>query len=174
MDGIPITPKLLQEKYDWLKRYLKTDMLCLDEELERMPVLMQEASEASAVVNEINDAEKERRSIIYAQACARLRDSAPAGSKAPSEAQVASAAQLDPEYLAQLEIHQNARLDAALWTAMVDSMRTKAYSLQTAGGLINSGFITKDYIRDRRREEIRAATPPINRAAFNAPPVGGA
>jgi hypothetical protein len=154
-----VAPAFLQERYLFLKSQLPLDLLAIDESLERIAVLIQDAGECMAQANEIRDSAKENYTIVSAKIQANLRGQTLAGGKERSEARISSEFMVDPEYQTALTMYQDARLDAALWETVYNGLQTKSYSLRVAADAISSGFLTNNYLMDKRRAEIRGAKP---------------
>ena len=150
-------PKFNTQKYLFLKQGLATDLLNLDEELQRISVYIQDAAENAAVANELRDAAKENFNLVAAKASSRLREEPTSTGKARSETQIASELPLCPDYQEAQGTLSEARLDAALWATLSDAFRTKSSSLRAAADLIGAGYITQDYLTQKRRVEQRGA-----------------
>jgi hypothetical protein len=156
MDNIPT---LYPDKYNWLKSKLEIDFLNIDEEIEQVQVLLQEACECAAIANEIRDTDKEQKEVVFARECAAARARLDTGGKSPTDARVGNEALLSEVYQEQCARFRQSRADAALWATVVTGLSTKSYSLGNAEGLIKSGYINQETISARRRERIRAAAP---------------
>lgn len=130
------------------------DLIDIDEELIRMPVLIQDAGESCAIANELRESAKEEFERMKAHIAQQVRE-APTTGKARSETMIESQLPLyEPYKLKQTELGQ-ARLDAALWMTIIEALRAKSMAMRVAADLLNSGFITSDHVRNKRRREIR-------------------
>ena len=132
--------------------------MSIDDELCEVTSLLQEAGESAALAQEIRDSAEEELKLVEAQVADRFRN-APLGTtgKFPSETAVISKIPLAPEVQEKLQLLSVARLDATLWEKLMKALDQKAYSINTAARLIESGYISRDYIVQKRREEIRGA-----------------
>lgn len=148
-------PTFETERYRWLKVRVPIDFLSLDEEVSQMSTLIQMAGEITAQVIEDRDSAKELLAQVKSEVASRLRSIPDANGKYRSESTITSEIESQPEYKEQQELLSKIRLDAALWISLTESLRTKAASLRTSAELIQSGFITRDYILDKRRTELR-------------------
>lgn len=151
----PIEPTFERERYRRLRLKSKLDLMRVDEELEEMSFLVQEASEYAAKANEVREQAKTALEIGKATIADSLRAEPQASGKPPSESMVESRIPLSNVYLIKQAELSQARLDASLWQSQVDALRTKSSSIRAAADLITSGYMTTNFIQDKRRMEIR-------------------
>jgi len=158
-----VEPKFLPEVYRFLKAKLETDLLQMDVEVSEIATLVQDAAEKAAMAAEIRDSLKDAFSLVSAKIGDKLRKDLGPNGKEKAEARIDSEKILDPDYQkARLE-YSEARLDASLWESIVEGMRTKSQHLRTASDQLLSGYITQDFILQKRREQTRKASPPSPR-----------
>lgn len=150
-----ILPSFKKEQFIWFKARRELDLLRVDEDLMELPSLVQEAGECCAIANEFRDQAKEEFEVVKANLAQQLRDLPLNGGKVRSETMVESQLRLYEPYTAAQQKYQQARLDSALWATMIESMRIKSHSCRVVADLLNSGFLTVDYVRQRRRRDIR-------------------
>jgi len=158
-----ITPSFRPEEYVWLRQRLKIDQMAIDKEIIEMPELIQKAGEYVSTAIEIREAAENELKHEQAAVAERLRLTPNIGKdgkqdgKTRSEAQIASEVPLsDLVREKQMEL-STARLDAALWSILVESLRRKDSGIRVMADLISARFITADHILDKRRQEIRNA-----------------
>lgn len=149
-------PTFRPDRYEWLKYQAALDLTDIDEELMRIAVLIQEAGECSALANEIRETAKDDVEQAKAHVAGELRE-IPYKNKQRSESMIDTEIPLNEGYRNSLRQLSQARMDAALWATVVEALRVKSMQIRTAADLLTSGFITTDYIRDKRRREIREA-----------------
>jgi len=147
-------PQFEREKYLWLKSQLQIDFLEMDEEFKKIPFLVQEAAEYAALAAEQRDTCKELRDEVIAMEAAKLRATNVNG-KTPSEAAIDKEVILQPKVIEKLTAYAECRLDAALWSTIVDGFRSKDYALRSGAQLMQMGFITTESLLTKRREEMR-------------------
>lgn len=150
-----IEPTFETERYRRLKQKSRLDLMDIDSELEELSFLVQEASEYAAKANEIREQAKDNLEISEAEIADALRQEPQANGKPPSESMVESKIPLSNVYIIKKAELSRARLDAALWQSQVDALRTKSSSIRAAADLITSGYMTTNYITDKRRKELR-------------------
>ena len=153
-----VVPTFNPEKYKWLRAKTSLDLMDIDEAVMQMGVLLQEAGECCALANEIRESAKDDLERAKAQIAEYLRGE-PYKDKQRSESMIDSQIPTYQDYKdvqARLSI---ARSDAALWATVVEALRAKSMQIRVAADLLNSGFLTNDYVRNKRRKEIRQATP---------------
>jgi hypothetical protein len=143
------------EKYLWLRSRLQLDLMDVDTQVMELPVFIQEAGEIVAQANELREAAKDDLERTKAGVAQTLRQELEPNGKVKSESKIESQIPLQADYIAKLEQLSIARLDAALWASIVDALRAKSMAVRVAADLLNSGFLTPDYIRNKRRREIR-------------------
>lgn len=151
-----ILPVFRPEKYKWLRVQLHLDLLNLDEEIMKIPVLLEEAGECTALAIEIRETAKEELERVAAEVAGQLRIPDDKG-KSRSETMIASMMPVEHEYLDAQESLRTARLDAGLWMSMTEAIRTKSSALRVTADLVSAGFMTGSSILQNRRREIRNA-----------------
>lgn len=151
---IDVEPDFRKERYFFLKSKARLDLLNVDEALEEIPFLIQDAGECAALANEIKDTAKSELSLAEAEEAERLRGIQING-KYPAEQAILSKIPLCTQVQQKQSQLSQARLDASLWATVVNSLMTKSSAIRTAADLINSGYLTTDYIYKKRRKEIR-------------------
>ena len=153
---VPI-PTLNPEKYEFLKRFVQIDPIDIDEEVATMSTLIQDCGECASLAVEMKDQAKEALETAKAEACEALRSTPTEKGKERTETAISTQYQLDKNYQEKQELLREARYNAALWTTLQSSLQSKSYSLRVVADLIQSGFLTRDYIVEKRRKEIREA-----------------
>jgi hypothetical protein len=152
-------PSFRTERFRFLKSKAQLDLMRIDEALEEIAVLVQDAGECVAFANEIRDAAKNDLAIAEAEEAAILRGTQLSNGKYPSEYALPSLLPLSDKVKEAMELLSKARLDAALWATVANALMTKSTAIRTTADLISSGFLTNDFVRARRRKEIREAVP---------------
>lgn len=153
-------PIFKPEKYTWLKQQVPLDLLDIDEQIMKMPTLLQECGECAAQAIEIKDSAKEDLEIVKSRMAARLRGIDYKG-KSRSETMIQTEIPLESEYQVALQELRDARLDASLWQNLMNTLEKKNFSIHTAGGYINSGLISVPYLLEKRRTAIREVKPKV-------------
>jgi hypothetical protein len=156
------TPKLGEKRYLALKAKLPLDLLAVDEELSEIAVYIQEAGEFCAQAIEERDAAATWVDRVEAEVADKLRKTPDENGKVPSEANIKARLALQPELQEAQFIAGQAKLGAALWLSMQDSLKTKSYSINTAAELVKAGYMTRDHILDKRRSEIGQMRQPVH------------
>lgn len=156
VDGRAV-PDFRPEQYQFLRNQLGLDLLSLDDEVTRIPVLLQEAAEITAIAVEIREQAKEDLDRVCAEIGNYLRIPDDKG-KMRSETQIGSMLAAEKDYIKATEELRQARLDAALWQALTEGLRVKSSAIKTAVDLIVSGWITSDSIVAKRRKDMRQVT----------------
>lgn len=155
MDRVnPNLPGLAPERYNRLRARLALDLLNIDAELEDISSVIQEAGEWTAQAGEDRDVAKDHLAKVEAQTSDILRRRVEDNGKAPSEAKITSLVPLASEVQEALALFSKTKLDAALWSNLQDSLRTKSHSIRAAADLVAAGFISNDYILQKRRLEV--------------------
>lgn len=152
-NGRPI-PNFNSEKYIWLRNHLELDLLNIDDELVKISVLVQEASENTALAIEIRESAKEDLERVSAELSAYLRLPDDKG-KVKSETQISSLIPMEEGYKQALLSLSEARLDAGLWMGITDAFRTKSSAIRVTTDLIVAGYLTSNSIVDKRHREMR-------------------
>jgi hypothetical protein len=142
------------DSYEQLRSRLAIDLMNIDDELMRMPSLVQDAAELAAAAS---DAENETH-LVYdiskAQFALRVRSE---GHERVTEASIDRQAPLDPAVQAARQDYEHARTYASLCGSLVSSLRTKSSLLQKASDLMVAGFVTPSSAYERERGTIRRA-----------------
>ena len=148
------TPKFRTDKYTWLDKRTRIDLDNLDDAVSEMPELIRQCGECVALANEIRDAVRVEVDRVRAQIAEELR-SVTVNGKAPSESQIESKLPLDNRFAKIQNDHAEARQDASLWASLMEALRNKASGMRVAADLIGTGYITRDYISSKYRQQIR-------------------
>jgi len=143
------------DPYLSLRAQLGIDLLALDDELMKMPQLVQDAAELAAEANDDANAAALAYEVCKAEAGLRIRESAP-HSERVTEASIERQLPLDPEVQDARVAADQAKTYAGLVHALVQSLRTKSTLLQKASELVIAGYITPNAAYQRRREEMAA------------------
>ena len=152
-------PGFRSEKYQWLRKQVALDLSDMDEEVMRIPVLLQEAGECVALANENRETAKDELELVKAQIAEYLRGE-PYKEKQRSESMIDSQIPTYQNYKdAQAKLSE-ARRDSALWITVMEALRTKSMQIRVAADLLNSGFLTADHIMNKRRRAIREVQVP--------------
>jgi len=146
-------PTFKTEKYRWLKQRIGLDLLFIDQDIMELPILLQEAGEITATALERRESAKADLETQEAVVANRLRRDEYNGKK--SETAIASLVPLDEDYQRIQKDLSEARLDASLWTGMVDSIRTKSTMIKVAVDLLIAGYITQSSLQGKRRADLR-------------------
>lgn len=160
-------PSFRPEKYIWLRAQASLDLADIDEAIQEMGVLIQEAGECSALANELRELAKDELEQQKSIVADYLRKE-PYKDKQRSESMIDSQIPIYPDYINAQTKLSNARRDASLWATVVEALRAKSMQIRVAADLLNSGFLTSDFIRDKRRRAIRQANPEIKDANISA------
>lgn len=158
-----IVPSFRSEEYVWLKQRLKIDAMSIDREIIDMPELIQKSGEYTSTAIELREAAENELKQTSARVAERLRLTPNLGKdgkqdgKARSETQILSEIPLSDEVKERQQELSVARLDAALWAVLTESLRRKDSGIRVMADLINAGFLTAGHILDKRRQEIRNA-----------------
>lgn len=150
-------PEFRKDKFTFLKARTRIDLDNIDDAVSEMPELIRECGECVSLAIEIREALKLEVDQTRAMAAETLRSSTGANGKPLSESAIESKVPLDKEYNSKLLEFAEARRDAALWTSLMEALRTKSANLRAAADLICSGYITQDYIKTKYRQQIRDA-----------------
>lgn len=154
-------PKFEAQRYNWFKAKTTIDLMDIDEEVSMMPTLLQDAGETVCLAIETRDSAKELLSQVRSEVASELRATKTESGKPKSETQIESEIETSQKFKDQQELLATARLDAGLWINLMEALRTKAAQLRTSADLIQSGYITRDYIQNKRRQDIRRAGPGV-------------
>ena len=158
-------PSFQAEKYEFIKKHLPLDLVDLDEEVIKLPVLLQEAAEHCSQAIEIREAAKDDLEKTKAEIGDSLRITPGAGGKTRSETAIAAEIPLSGKYGLALSALSTARLDASLWQALCEALRSKSSMVRVVADLIGSGYLTQSSILAKRRSSIRQAS--VNQGAHN-------
>jgi hypothetical protein len=145
------------EEYVWIKKKLGIDLLDISEEIIELPGLIQKTGEYTSAAIELREAAENELKYTIAQEAESLRTTPTPKGKARSETQIQSEIGLSPAVKQKQEALSEARLNASLWQVLVESLRRKDSGIRVAADLINSGYLAKDTIVAKRRQEIRNA-----------------
>lgn len=156
-------PKLGEKRYIALKMKLPLDLMLVDEELSEISVYIQEAGEFCATANETRDAAKQFVDQVEAEVSDKMRRTPDENGKTPSEANIKARLPLAVALQDAQQVLNQAELEANLWRNLQDALRTKSHSIRAAADLVQAGFITQDYIRSKRREEVGQHRQPVTR-----------
>jgi hypothetical protein len=148
-------PTFKPEKYIWLRQRVRLDLLYIDEDIQELPVLLQECGEITAAALEKRESTKADLQKVEAVVADSLRGIETAG-KMRSETAIASMTPLDPEFQSIQAELSTARLDASLWTNLMDTLRSKSSLVRVAADLIQASFISTSYYTDKRKKDMRA------------------
>lgn len=149
-------PSYAPDKYKWLKRRVALDLLAVDEELQEIGVLIQEAGEHCAFARETRDSAKAELERTEAVVSFRMSNLTGADGKQNSAAKVKAELPMQAEVVEMNSLLIAADLDLALWTNVSDALRTKSHSIRAAADLVAAGFISQDYILNKRRADMRS------------------
>lgn len=152
-DGRAI-PNFKPEKYVFLRNHLGLDLLNIDQDLIEISVLVQEASENTAIAIEIRESAKEDVERVSAELSAYFRIPDDKG-KVRSETQITTLIPMEDAYKTALTSLSEARLDAGLWMSLTDALRTKSSAIRVTTDLIVAGYLTSNSIVDKRHRDMR-------------------
>lgn len=147
-------PVFKVEKYRWLKQRVRLDLLYIDEDIQELPVLLQEAGEITATALEIRESTKTDLEKAESLAAERFRQPDDKG-KIRSETAIATMIALDPDYQKLQQDLSIARLDAGLWMNIMEVLRSKSTLVRASADLIQAGFISTSYYTDKRKKDMR-------------------
>lgn len=153
-------PTFESDRYLWLKQRRRLDLLAMDQELEEIGVLVQDAAELSALANEIREAAKNDLEVVEAQESSILRAIKLDNGKFPSDYALPKMLPLSEKVQKAEQELSEARLNAALWATLVNALMTKSSAIRTAADLITAGYLQSSSIVNRRRKEIRDVSLP--------------
>ncbi len=139
-----------KKRYDDLSAQLPIDLLRIDQELMKMPQLVQETAELAVAVADEERATKMALEIISSEAQLRIRTIEP-GMKPKTEGQVAAELVLQEDVQAARNDADHAKLDASLCRSLHSSMTEKSRLLGKACDMTIAGFIVPN--RYFRKEE---------------------
>lgn len=148
-------PTFRVDQYDWLDKRKKINLESLDEEISEMPELIRICSECLCLANETRDAAKDALLVVKAGIAEVLRNEKTVTGKPKSESTIDSQIPLSPDYAQAVDRLSDARRDAGLWDAMMSALHTKSANLRNAVDLITSGYMTRDFIVAKYRQQIR-------------------
>lgn len=146
-------PTFKAEKYRWLKQRVRLDLLYIDEDIQELPILLQEAGENTAVALERRESTKADLETQEAVTANRLRRDEYNGKK--SEAAIASMIPLDEDYQRIQKDLSEARLDASLWMNLMDTLRSKSSLVRASADLVQAGFISTVHYTEKRKRDLR-------------------
>lgn len=152
-------PIFERETYRFIRNKVSIDLLTVDNELSEIPVLIQQAGECACSAIDARDKAKDQLEKTESIAATNLRIPISTGegkSKSRSETQIESELPQNEFVQQAKKAYAQAKLDASLWQNLCDALRTKAASIRTAADLITAGFLTTDFVLNRRRKDIRA------------------
>lgn len=141
--------------YQRLRASLVIDPMEIDRDLIELPSNIMEASEKAANAVSEKDIAEASLKLAEAEAAHAIRMRAEDG-KQPSEAYITREVPRSLEVRKAVEALEDAKLNAALWKALVEALRAKKSSLETMSTLIVAGFLTTDHIVRHRRSEMNA------------------
>ena len=150
-----LEPTFAVEKYRWLRQRVRLDLLYIDEDIQELPVLLQEAGELTAAALENRESTKADLEMQESAVADRLRRPSD-GSKIPSETAIASMIALDDDYKRLQQELSIARLNASLWQNLMEALRSKSALVRASADLIQASFISTSYYVDKRKKEMRA------------------
>jgi len=141
------------DAYLALKAQLSVDLMDIDNELMKMPQLVQDAAELAAEASDDENVSHLAYDVMKAEAGMRLREEA---TDRITEAAIERQLPLDEGVQEARMAYENAVTYAKLCTALVNALRTKSSLLQKASDLIIAGYITPSAAYERRREAINS------------------
>lgn len=151
-----ILPTFEVDRYRWLRQRSSLDLMEIDQELQELPILVQECGERVALAIEIRDSAKEELEKTKSEVAEAMRIESAKSGKEFSESKIDSKLPSNSIVEAKRAELSIARLDAALWSNLNQAIQAKQYLIRTAAELIVSGYISKDFIVDKRRKELRS------------------
>ena len=157
MDSEGVLPTFRQDEYLWMRMKLPIDRMRIDDEVIEISGLVERAGEYTALATEIQEAAELDLKITSAIVCEQLRKQKKDNGKYLSETQVQSESYLDQRVVDKQEALSKARLDARLWSTLIEALRRKDSAIRTVVELINAGLISSSSIIAKRRQEIRNA-----------------
>lgn len=146
------------DTYADLRSKLRIDELRLSDELMEQPFLVQQCAEHAAEAIQIRDAAKFDLDIATADVARLMRGTPDESGKVPSESAILSRLPLHTSVQKANGALDDAKRDAAIWTALVDSMRDKGSALRRAAEMLLAGFLAPNAAHQTRRQEIRQAS----------------
>jgi len=152
-------PSFKRDKYLFFRSRRNVDLLSLDEEVSEIASLVQDVAECTAQAVEIREAAKDELEKTKATLAEKLRrvkvEDGEKGRREKSETTIASQILLDPLLEEKQIALAEARYDAALWSSLVEAMRTKYGAIKVVAELMALGYTTQSHILAKRREELR-------------------
>lgn len=139
-------------RYRRLRARLAIDYNKLDDEIAEAAMLIQEAAEGAADALRKRDGAKHTLDVVSA----KTRRVLASGEEKMTEKALDAALQVTRTVREAQVAYDDAKLVAALWSALADSLRDKASLLRRAAELIVAGFMTPTTIYEDRRRDMAA------------------
>lgn len=149
----PPNPTFRSKLYERLRGEIVIDQMRIPEELIASADLVMSCAEHCAEAMAARDRLANDVKVVTARRAAQFRKRVVAG-KARSETEIKSLVEGDPDVAEATEAFEQARTDAALWSALVNAAQLKHSSLKKAADLMLGGFLTTTHIVGNRRKEL--------------------
>lgn len=144
-------------EFEDYKNLLYVDTSVLDEELVRQPVLYQQVSEQTVLLESQRDAAYEKIKQIDAELNIVLREELTASGAKVTEAVVSSAVQSHPNHISAHEKYIELRTKASLFATLRDSFSQRSYMLRDLTTLHVSGYAMSSSISGTIKDSKEAA-----------------
>lgn len=149
----PVEPQYLPKLYRKLRADIRIDQMRVADELMESPDLVMTCAEHCANANAVRDEKAGNVKVVTAQRAASYRKRLVNG-KARSETEIKSLVEGDEAVSNAIADYEQSRLDAALWTALVNAAQLKHSALKRVAEMIVSGYLTTPTIVGNRRKEL--------------------
>lgn len=141
--------------YELRQRATRMDPLRLGEEIIELPDLIMTVGEHLATVQAARDIAVNDLKVAQATAASMLRRDVKPGEKPKSESQVTADVPKHPLVKKAMEEVERTKLDAALWTALMEAAQSKQSALKRLTELIVAGYLSSASFATARRVEVR-------------------
>lgn len=149
-------PSYLPKLYRKLRDAIRIDQMRVSDELMESADLVMTCAEHCAMAMALRDEKAADVKVVSAQRAAVYRKRLVNG-KARSETEIKSLVEGDEQVAATTQIYEEARLSAALWSALVNAAQLKHSALKRVAEMIVSGYLTTPSIVGNRRKELNEA-----------------
>lgn len=152
-----VTPDHESDSYARLRQSLTVDTLRLGEEVVEFPMLLMEVGEHCAVAVARQDIAANDLKTAMAEAADQLRSAVGENGKAPSEARVTAGLAKHKKVVAATRELEGAKLDRALWAALVDAVKAKQSAVKQTTDMTLAGYMSTGSAYDSRKKELNDA-----------------
>lgn len=132
--------------YEELKNHLSIDLLRIDQDLVKMPFLLQESAELAAELSDATNIASHAYDVTRSEVANELRQVEP-GERAPSEARVESMLEADNRVQKARREKDNAKYKEKLATDLYYSLKEKSRLLIKTADMVIAGYISPNSAR---------------------------